>query len=184
MDYNTLFCIKGQNLTLRLVRPEDAAYVYGLRSNPSFNEHLSKVGASIEDQRHWLEEYKTRESLGGEFYYIIERNNGDPCGTVRIYNITTDSFTWGSWILDHNKPPKAALESAVLSFSVGFKNLDLNQANVEVRKLNTHAANFYRRLGMIEIGQNRGEILFVYHRARFEADQIKYTEIIKEAANA
>lgn len=75
---------------------------------------------TAEYQRRWIEAYKTCEAAGTEFYYIIELHDGTSCGTVRLYDIGTDIFTWGSWILDHNKPHKAALQSAVLSFGAGF----------------------------------------------------------------
>lgn len=180
MDYKTISEIKGPNLTLRLIQPADAAYVHGLRTSSDYNAHLSKVCGTVEDQRRWINNYKDRETEGFEFYYIIERNNGTPCGTIRLYDIKSDRFTWGSWILDHNKPAKAALESAVLSFSIGFINLDLDLAYVEVRMLNTHAADFYRRLGMSETHKNGHKIYFTYHRARFTSDRMKYFEHLKE----
>ena len=105
--------------------PEDAAFIHGLRTDPAYNTHLSPVTGTVADQRAWITAYKTREAAGAELYYIIERRDRVPCGAVRLYDITTDSFTWGSWILNADKPPKAALESALLSFSVGFVSLRL-----------------------------------------------------------
>ena len=113
--------IEGPNLALRLIQLEDAGYVYGLRDDPTYNRHLSEVRGTANDQRHWIEAYKSREAHKLELYYIIEHRDGTHCGTVRLYDIKPDSFTWGSWTLDHNKPPKAALESAFLSFGVGFQ---------------------------------------------------------------
>ena len=175
---NELELIKGPNLTLRLIQPKDAAFVYGLRTNPLYNQNLSAVRGTVDDQRRWIEAYKDREAEGGEFYYVIERNDGAPCGVVRLYDIDADSFTWGSWILDANKPPKAALESAVLSFGIGFLSLGRNTARIDVRKVNTHAEAFYRRLGMIETHRTEQDIYFMYNRARFEADRADYQIIL------
>lgn len=172
--------IEGPKLALRLIQPDDAAYVYGLRTDPVYNSHLSEVRGTAEDQRRWIEAYKAREAAAQEFYYIIERRDGTPCGTVRLYDIQSDSFTWGSWILDHNKPSKAALESALLSFSVGYQVLGLGQAHVDVRIANTHAEAFYRRLGMIETHRTAQDIFFVYPRSRFEADREGYLAILKK----
>ena len=102
--------VEGPNLALRLITPDDAAYVHGLRIDPAYNQHLSEVSGTAEDQRRWIEGYKTREAEGREFYYIIERKDGRPCGVVRLYDLEADSFTWGSWILDSHKTRYAAIE--------------------------------------------------------------------------
>ena len=172
--------IDGIQVSLRLVQPEDAAYIHGLRTDPNYNVHLSAVTGTVEDQRNWIKAYKAREVAGTEYYFVIERTDGMRCGVVRLYDITSDQFTWGSWILDHNKPCKAALESAVLSFGVGFDTLGLDVANVDVRVENTHAEAFYRRLAMSEIRRTEQDIFFEYTRARFDADKSAYRSILEQ----
>ncbi|MDA9020188.1 GNAT family N-acetyltransferase [Flavimaricola sp.] len=167
---------------MRLIQPEDAEYVHGLRINPVYNRYLSEVRGTADDQRRWIEAYKSREAQALELYYIIERCDGRPCGTVRLYDIQLDRFTWGSWILDGSKPPKAALESAVLSFGVGFQELGLDQANVDVRIANAHAEAFYRRFGMTEAHRTAQDIFFVLPRARFAADHSGYLTILAKEA--
>ena len=135
--------IQGVRLILRLIKPEDADYVYSLRTDGRYNTHLSPVTGSVADQHAWIEQYKWREAAGQEYYYIIERrDNGQACGTVRLYDIQDTCFTWGSWILDEHKPAKAALESAVLSFEAGFNYLAATKALLDVRRLNIHATTF------------------------------------------
>ena len=99
---------------------------------------------------------------------------------MRLYDIEADSFTWGSWILDENKPSKAALESAVLSFGVGFEVLQRNLAKVDVRVDNAHATAFYRRLGMTETHRTAQDIYFYYPRARFAADRPLHLKLLSE----
>lgn len=171
--------VSGPNLVLRLIEPSDAAYVHGLRTDPELSRHLSPVQGGIEDQRNWIIAYKTREAAGQEYYYIITRHDGAPCGTVRIYGLEDDSFIWGSWILDGNKTPKAALESAILSFGVGFDLLDRSTAKVDLRVANTHAAAFYRRLGMTEVHRTDQDIFLTYPRARFEADRAGFMGVLQ-----
>jgi RimJ/RimL family protein N-acetyltransferase len=173
--------IEGVHLSLRLVEPWDAAYIHGLRTDPAYNEHLSVVTGSVEDQRGWIETYKAREVAGSEYYFVIERRDGTRCGVVRLYDITGNRFTWGSWILDYNKPAKAALESAVLSFGVGFDTLALDVANVDVRVNNTHAEAFYRRLGMVEISRTEQDVFFEYSCERFNAERGAYVSILEQA---
>ena len=175
--------IEGPNLVLRLIRLEDAEYVHALRMDTVYNRYLSEVRGSTDDQRRWIETYKTREAEGREYYYVIERRDGVRCGLVRLYDIGTASFTWGSWILDGNKTPKAALESAVLSFGVGFNALNLAKALVDVRVENQRAVAFYRRFGMVQIDETERDIFFIYPRARFEVDCDRYFSILSSVSS-
>lgn len=161
--------ITGPRLRLRPVVPDDAAFIHGLRTDPAYNAHLSPVSGTVADQRAWIVAYKAREAAGEEIYYIVARHDGVPCGTVRLYGITADSFTWGSWILNADKPPRAAPESAVLSFSAGFERLGLARAEIDVRRDNRHAIAFYRRFGMTETGSDADNLYFELTRARFAA---------------
>ena len=172
--------VEGPNLILRLIKPEDAAYVHSLRNNPAYNTHLSKVTGTIDDQRTWIEDYKSREAQEQEFYYVIERKDGTRCGLVRLYDIEATSFIWGSWILDENKTRKAALESAILSFGIGFDALGVQLANVDVRVANEHAAAFYRRLGMVETHRTDQDIFFNYTREQFDTERTHHLKQLSE----
>ncbi len=163
--------IDGPSLRLRLVEPGDAPYLFALRTDPEINAHLSEVTGTAEDQRRWIEAYKAREAAGEEAYYIIERQDGTACGTVRLYGIEADRFTWGSWILDANKPPKAALESALLSFGVGFEVLGKKRARIEVRRENEQAIAFYRRYKMRQTSADHEYLYFEYDLAQFTGDR-------------
>ena len=170
----------GSCLRLRLVTPEDAEFIHGLRTDPTYNEYLSSVTGTVEDQRAWIDSYKTREVAGEEYYYIIERcDDGRPCGVVRLYDITGGRFTWGSWILDANKPPKAALEGAVLSFAVGFERLGINLAELDVRRANSRAIAFYRRFGMTETGQDAENLYFELSRDDFRKNRDTFMNILQ-----
>ncbi len=174
--------VEGLNTRLRLVKPEDAGYLYGLRTNPALNAHLSPVSGGVQEQRAWIERYKRREAAGAELYYIIERRDtGQPCGTVRLYDIGANSFTWGSWILDDNKPPKAALESAVLVYSAGFEGLGLSHAVFDVRRENERTLAFHRRFGASETGADDFNVYFTYSCDRFLADRLGHMAVLAGA---
>lgn len=76
MEMSSVDRVEGPNLTLRLIQPEDAAYVHGLRANPADNRHLSQVRGTVETQRQWIDGYKTPETDSGELCYVIERKDG------------------------------------------------------------------------------------------------------------
>ncbi|MEM9355020.1 MAG: GNAT family N-acetyltransferase [Pseudomonadota bacterium] len=172
------YWVEGPNLALRLIKADDAEYVFELRANPKLNEYMSPVKGTVADQRLWIERYKNREANEREYYYVIERKDGMKCGLVRLYNIQGNQFTWGSWMLDDNKTSKAALESAVLSFGIGFEILGFGVANVEVCVQNNHAEKFYRRFGMIESYRNGKHIYFSYVRSQFDKDKPRYMAIL------
>lgn len=157
----------GKRLRLRPVTPQDAAFIHGLRTDPGYNAHLSSVTGTVADQRDWITACKAREAAGEEFYYIIERQDGVPCGTVRLYGITEDSFTWGSWILNEDKPPKAALDSAVLLYDIGFEMLEKSRAVFDVRADNTRTVRFHLRFGATQTGRDPENLYFELTRARF-----------------
>ncbi|MDC0564775.1 GNAT family N-acetyltransferase [Amylibacter sp.] len=179
-DLSSIARVKGPNLTLRLIEPDDATYIHSLRNNPTYNTHLSKVTGTIDDQRTWIEEYKSRETHGQEFYYVIEWKDGTRCGLVRLYNIEAASFIWGSWILDENRTRKAALESAILSFGIGYEALGMQLANVDLRVANEHMAAFYRRLGMVETHRTDQDIFFNYSRDQFYSSRTHYLKQLSE----
>lgn len=171
--------ISGPHLRLRPVTEADAAFIHGLRTDPAHNRHLSPVTGTVADQRAWIARYRTREAAGTEVYFIIERHDGVPCGTVRLYDITAVSFTWGSWILNADKPPRAALESAVLSFGAGFEGLGLARAHLDVRRANARAIAFYRRFGMTETGQDADNLYFTLGREDFRSNREAFMKTLQ-----
>ena len=173
--------VEGPNLTLRFIQLEDAGYVHSLRTNPAYNLHLSEVRGTVDDQRSWIKAYKAREAEFRELYYVIERKDGTRCGVVRLYDIATEIFTWGSWILDYNKTRKAALESGLLVYMIAFDNLGLSKAEFSVHSENTNTLAFHRRFGAIETHQTDQDIYFTYPRERFVADRARYLATLEWA---
>jgi hypothetical protein len=161
--------VKGVGLRLRLIEPGDASYVFGLRTDPRYNIHLSPVTGSVDGQRAWIKRYKARETNGSELYYVAERlSDNQRCGVVRLYDIQDDRFTWGSWILDENKPEKAALDCAVLIYDVAFKKLNKKRSLFDVRKDNSHTLAFHRRFGAREIGADELNVYFELTSEHYE----------------
>ena len=174
-----LNCIDGKRLRLRLVRPEDAAYIHTLRMDIRYNAHLSAVSGTIEDQRAWIVDYKLREAAGTEYYYIIENRADDrACGVVRLYDFYGDQFTWGSWILDENKPKLAAPESAFLIYCIGFEILGCKRSVFDVRNQNERTLAFHRRFGAVQTGVDDLNVYFQYSSDLFFADRQKHLELL------
>jgi RimJ/RimL family protein N-acetyltransferase len=177
--------IEGFQLVLRLVEPDDAAYVHALRNDVRYNTHLSLSVGSVEEQHAWIKRYKEREAEGTEYYYMIERREGrEPCGVVRLYEIRDGRFTWGSWILGENKPFKAALESALLVYTAGFERLSCDLSVFDVRLDNERTISFHRRFGAAEVGRDEKNVYFEYTRTRFETDLPRHTALLARGSAA
>lgn len=146
--------LKSKSIKFRLIEQSDAEFVLSLRLDNKYNSFLSKVGADLEAQRKWISEYKKDEESGLQYYFIIERNDGTPCGTVRLYDFNGDSFCWGSWILNEDKTKYSALESAFLVYQHGFENLNFKKCHFEVMKENRQVIAFHKKLGAIETGED------------------------------
>lgn len=158
-----------KTIRLRLIEPSDAEFVLSLRLDERYNQFLSTVEPDIQVQQKWIENYKSDEANGKQFYFIIERSDGIPCGTIRIYDLRVDSFCWGSWILNESKTRFAALESAFLIYDFGFGSLGFSKSHFDVMKANKNVIRFHRKMGAKLMGEDHDNCYF---------------EITKESVNA
>lgn len=153
--------VVGHATRLRLVEEGDAEYIFALRMNPAYNTHLSTVTGSPETQRAWIRGYKAREAEGREYYFVAERlDDNRRCGVVRVYDIRDGQFTWGSWILDENKPAKAALDTAMSVYRFAFDVLGLTTAIYDVRRDNERTLAFHDRFGGRRTGEDAENIYY------------------------
>lgn len=146
--------LTSKTLTLRFAQVDDADYILSLRQNEKYNTHLSPVNNNIQNQKKWLIEYKKREEKLEEFYFIIQRNDGTKCGTIRVYDIVNNSFCWGSWILDQNKTKTAAIESALLIYQFGFDIMKYSRCHFDVRKDNNLVISFHEKFNAKKINED------------------------------
>ncbi|MCF1457410.1 MAG: GNAT family N-acetyltransferase [Shewanella sp.] len=168
--------LTSKNLRMRLVEESDAAFILSLRQDERYNTFLSKVEGDVEQQAQWIRSYKIDESQNKQFYFIIERLDGTPCGTVRIYDIRDGSFCWGSWILNQDKPRFAAVESALLIYEFGFRIMNYKRSHFEVVKGNDKVINFHKKFGAKQISEDENHFYFeifpesiVHIKSKFKA---------------
>lgn len=152
--------LESKSIRLRLVEELDAEFILKLRLDEKYNQFLSSVTADLQSQKDWIKKYKGDEKTKKQFYFIIERLDGTPCGTVRAYDLTQDSFCWGSWILNENKTRYAALESAFLVYKFGFEVLGFKKSHFDVMKGNERVISFHKKMGAIEIGEDEQNYYF------------------------
>ena len=149
-----------KTIKMRLIELEDAEFVLSLRLDPRYNTFISDVRDDIEAQKKWIKDYKVQEAEGKQYYFIIETKDGVPCGTVRIYDLRKDSFSWGSWILNENKTRYAAVESALLVYQFGFEKLKYLKCHFEVMKGNQKVIDFHTKFGAEIINEDDESLYF------------------------
>lgn len=173
-----------KSIRLRFAEPSDAAFILSLRLDPSINRYLSEVEDNEMKQREWLLKYKKREVEGSEFYFIIERSDKTKCGTVRIYDLQEESFSWGSWILNEDKTRYAAVESALLVYEWGFEKLGYTQSHFEVMKGNTGVIKFHQRMGAELVGEDAINFYFRMQKADLQRFRDQFYERVSNAGKS
>lgn len=152
--------LESRTVRLRLVEEVDAKFILKLRLDKKYNQFLSSVSPDLQSQKDWIRNYKNDEEIKKQFYFIIERMDGVPCGTVRVYDLKNDSFCWGSWILNEDKTHYAALESAFLVYKFGFKILGYKKSHFDVMKENKKVISFHTKMGAKEVGTDEQNLYF------------------------
>lgn len=171
--------LESKTIYFRLVEITDAQFIHSLRTDETYNKHLSKVDDDVSKQEKWLIEYKKKEAVGQEYYFIIHRESDAlPIGTVRIYDFLKEenSFCWGSWILNENKTRYAALESALLIYDFAFLELDYKRCHMDIRKENLKVIEFHKKFGVKIIGETEADLLGHY----FVEDYLRIKDDIKK----
>lgn len=157
---------------LRLVEPDDAAFICELRSDPALNKHLSASSPDVEAQRAWILRYKEREASGSEFYFVI-RCDGNDVGVVRLYDFKEidgkPSFCWGSWIIKPPRPPGLVNFSAAMIYELGFDALGFERSHFDVRNENTGVIAFHTRAGATLEEVLEHDHIFSFWRKDWEA---------------
>ncbi len=166
--------LQSKTVRLRLVQESDAEFILKLRLDARYQQFLSPVSSDVDAQKRWIRNYKAQEAEGQQFYFIIERNDGTSCGTVRVYDLKPDSFCWGSWVLSENKTRTAALESAFLVYQFGFGDLGFKKSHFDVLKGNTAVVSFHEKKGAVQGGGEEQHYHFEITKESVEMVKYKF----------
>lgn len=167
----------GRTLAFRNAQPEDAALILALRTDLRIARYLSATSAEVEKQFAWLKHYAASE---GQAYFIIEANDGEQLGTVRLYDENGDSFCWGSWILKEGAPQIAAIESALMVYSYAIDYLGFKSAHFDVRKGNEHVWRFHERFGAVRVAETEHDFIYQISGESIAASCQRYKKYLPE----
>lgn len=150
---------------------DDAAFILGLRTDEQKSRYLSNASPDLEQQRAWLEAYAAKTD---QAYFIIENSNGEPLGTVRLYDPQGISFCWGIWILKAGAPAHTSIESAIMVYAYAIDHLGYQQAHFDVRKGNEHVWRFHERFGAVRAGETEHDYLYRLDASAITASRRRY----------
>jgi hypothetical protein len=173
------FHIEKYGLSLRLVNKEDASFIYLLRSNQLRNKHVHTIGADVNAQIRWIEEYKDRELKGLEYYFIVSDVANKPYGTTRIYNFDKNSFETGSWVFLEDTPLGMAIIGDIMGREIAFDQLGFDFCKFEVRKDNkTVLQNYHLKYNPKIISEDNLNYYFELSKEQFNLKKKLFLKIL------
>ena len=104
--------------------------------------------------------------------------NGEPIGTVRLYDARQNSFCWGSWILKAGSPKHAAIESALMVYAYAVDHLSFQSAHFDVRKDNEGVWLFHERFGARRISETDMNYLYTLDTQSIKASCFRYSKYL------
>lgn len=169
--------VAGKTLTFRDASVADAAFILSLRTDTEKNRFLSAVSGELADQVAWLERY----SRGDDQAYFIIEYQGDPIGTVRLYDQQGESFCWGSWVLQSTRPNHAAMESALMVYAYAVDHLGFQAAHFDVRKGNERVWQFHERFGAQRVAEIELDYLYRLDVAAIASSRQRYSRFLDKS---
>lgn len=166
--------VVGKTLIFRNAGVEHADFILSLRTDSEKSRYLSSVSGELGDQQAWLERYKQADD---QVYFIIEYQ-GEPIGTVRLYDPQGDSFCWGSWILKNTRPSQAAMESALMVYAYAVDHLGFRTAHFDVRKGNERVWQFHERFGARRIAETELDYFYQLDDKAITASRQRYQRFL------
>jgi len=154
-------------IVLRLVQEKDAEFILKLRTHAYLNRYISPTSDNIEDQINWIRDYKIRELEGLEFYFIAEDQEGNRCGTIRLYNFDEKSFEIGSWVFLPHSPAGMAIKAQFIGFETGFNYLKADYCRLETRKKNHSVFRYIKNFNATIIREDDLNYYFVLTKENF-----------------
>ena len=127
----------------RLVVEEDAEYILSLRTDKVLSRYIHATDFNIEKQIQWIQDYKQREAIGVDFYFIFEDDNRQPVGVARIYQIKEGMFTSGSWLASSSIIGVGVL-CDIISREIAFEMYPDSVNYYDVRKENTKVIRYHQ----------------------------------------
>jgi RimJ/RimL family protein N-acetyltransferase len=172
--------VRGETLEFRDACESDAEFILSLRTDDKKSRFLSATKNDLEAQKAWLAQYAAAED---QAYFIIAFN-GEPIGTVRLYDAQQESFCWGSWILKDGRPRQAAMESALMVYAYAVNCLGFKGSHFDVRKGNERVWQFHERFGAQRVSETELDYFYYLSLEAILDSLLRYSKFLPHGVTA
>lgn len=163
----------------RLVELEDAQFILSLRNHEKLSRYINPTSTEIEDQINWLKEYKVREKKGEDFYILcLKEDKKTRLGLNRIYDITGDTFEFGSWVYSPDAGPNMSIFGDLFVKSLAFEKLQLKSSKLQVKKENKRVLWYIKSFNPTLVGEEELSYYFELDYANFKAQSDKLLKLL------
>lgn len=136
--------IRGRYVTLQSACEDDAAFTLSLRQDPSLTKYLPRLDISLQQQKEWIRKQRKTE---GDYFFVVRTMDGQPIGTVSVYEIEGDSSESGRLALIGNACEN--MEASMLLFHFAFDIIGLKEVRGYILDGNKRAERFNRQFGCV-----------------------------------
>lgn len=171
--------LKGTQVNLRALEPEDLSFLYVIENNEEFWE-ISHTQTPF--SKFLLKQYLANAHLdiyeAKQLRLIIElADSGKPIGTVDLFDFNPQHKRAGIGILIHPNYQKNgyATEALDLLIKYCFSHLQLHQLFANITSDNINSLNLFRRKQFIEIGIKKD---WIFSQGKFK-DEVLF-QLINE----
>lgn len=166
------------NIKLRLVEESDSEFIIDIRTDSTKSKFISPTHSDIEEQKKWIREYKQREKVEDEFYFVAIDENDVKFATYRLYNKNNDSIEVGSFV---SKPfYKIALNVIkvdVILKTYVFEVLGFKTLNFEVRKKNKSVISYHNKFKPLLIKEDELNYYYKLDKNSFFENKKKFEKL-------
>lgn len=169
----------GNYVNIREVEIEDAKFILSLRCDDKKSKFLNKTQYDLDKQIQYIKHYKT---LDDEYYFIITDKAKSPIGTMRIYDMSKDTFVSGSWLMLDDSLTEQILEGNYLVLNFAYKALGYEKFCFDVRKENKKVVGFHKAMGAKIVSENDKDFFFESSLSVYIGNMLKLLQINNTAS--
>lgn len=170
------FSVERYGIKARFVEIDDVDFVLSLRADKELTKFIHQTENNRNQQIEWLKGYKEREKAGREYYFIFSKNGVD-YGLERIYNVTEDTFTHGSFLFKPEAPIGMSSLSDIITREVGFDILNIPKNLFDVRKGNNNVLHYHKTFQPTLLYETELDRFFELSKENFDKNKHKYIRI-------
>lgn len=170
------FRIEKYGIMARFVDVNDVDFILSLRSDKELTKYIHQTENDRDAQIVWLKGYKERERAGKEYYFIFSKD-GVEYGLERIYSVTEENFTHGSFLFKPDAPIGMSSLCDIITREVGFDILGIPKNLFDVRKGNNNVLHYHKTFQPIFLYETELDRFFELSKENFDKNKQKYIRI-------